>query len=49
MLNLYHNEFCDPYEIVSPGFIVISSVFTPRAFNSFWKASGVPVRSGNVA
>jgi len=37
------------HEIVSPGFIVISSVFTPRAFSSFWKASGVPVSSGNVA
>jgi hypothetical protein len=37
------------YEIISPGFMVISSVFTPRAFNSFWKASGVPVSTGNVA
>jgi hypothetical protein len=37
------------HEIVSPGFMVINSVVTPRAFSSFWNASGVPVSKGNVA
>ena len=36
-------------EMVSPGFIVINSTFTPRALSSFWNASGVPVSKGKVA